>query len=82
MKDLLKEWKEFLVEELARDNDRRDLRIDKIIETQSELRVDIDKITRYARDIRMLTFGGIMVAMSYIFGIQKIVPALFSLLAV
>lgn len=71
---------EFIVEELARDNERRDLRIDKIIETQNFLGETQSKMLRYARDIRMLLLGASGVYVLYLMGAQKVLMILFELL--
>lgn len=70
---------EFIVEELARDNERRDLRIDKMVETQKKQGETQDKMLRYARDIRMIAIGGGVVLMLKMLGVQKILPVLMSL---
>lgn len=62
---------EFLVEELSRDNERRDLRIDKIMETQEELSAVQSKMLQYARDIRMILVGACVVISLIYFGDSK-----------
>jgi hypothetical protein len=72
---------EFLVEELSKDNERRDVRIDMILETQEELGVVQNKMLRYARDIRMLLLGAAGVGSIFLFGwntfIATVLKALF-----
>lgn len=71
---------EFIVEELARDNERRDLRIDKIVETQQKQTEVQDKMLQYTRDIRMIAIGGGVVLLLSVLGVQKVLPILFGLL--
>ena len=71
---------EFIVEELARDNERRDFRIDKLIETQKNLEETQDMMLRYARDIRMLLLGASVVFVGYLLGLQKLLLIFFEVL--
>lgn len=71
---------EFIVEELARDNERRDIRIDKIVETQKKQGEVQDQMLRYTRDIRMIAIGGGVVLMLSMLGAQKVLPLLLNLL--
>lgn len=71
---------EFIVEELSKDNERRDFRIDKIIETQEHLEETQDKMLRYARDIRMLLMGASGVFVLYLFGGEKALLIVIELL--
>jgi len=71
---------EFLVEELGRDNGRRDLRIDMIMETQMKLEEIQNKISRYARDIRFLLIGAGTVSMIMVSGFDAVIKSGFKLL--
>lgn len=71
---------EFIVEELTRDNERRDLRIERIMETQVQQGETQEKMLRYARDIRMVLIGVSSVLALYVVGFQKLLIILFNLL--
>lgn len=54
--------------------------MDQIIKTQTDLQEDMNQITRYARDMRMVLVGGLLVFIGSAFGWDKILGLLSSLL--
>lgn len=71
---------EFIVEELARDNDRRDERIERIVETQKKQGEVQDQMLRYARDIRMILLGASGIALLWVIGIPQALKIMFNTL--
>lgn len=65
---------EFIVQELTRENERVDHRIDSLVQKQDELQKTQDHMIRLALNIRMLLIGGLVTAFVFVTGLSKAIP--------
>ena len=71
---------EYLVQELGRENERVDRRIDGLVQKQETLQETQDKMLRVAVNIRMILIGAIASSLVFMTGLSKLFPVLFNII--